>query len=138
MTRNNDLCTNNKKWIKTRMKTPIHINSEENEIITWYSFSVWLCLFLNSHHCCMYYCYQCSLHHISASQVNNDNVHQSLEVVYSDNDIQSTSNVAREKVGDLPLNMCSIFQNNSCNNISKCIMNYYMFTLARALKQMSI
>jgi hypothetical protein len=86
----------------------------------------------------MYYCYQCSLHHISASQVNNDNVHQSLEVVYSDNDIQSTSNVAREKVGDLPLNMCSIFQNNSCNNISKCIMNYYMFTLARALKQMSI
>jgi hypothetical protein len=35
------------------------------------------------------------------------------------------------------LTMCSIFQSNSCDNISKCIMDYCMLTLARALKQMN-
>jgi hypothetical protein len=85
----------------------------------------------------MCYRHQCSLHHIYASRVNNDDVHQGLEVVYCDNDIQSTSTVAREKVRDLPLTMCSILQNNSCDNISKCIMDYCTLTLARALKQMN-
>jgi len=40
--------------------------------------------------------------------INNDNVHQSLEVVFGDKDIHSLLGVAREKVGDLFLNMCSI------------------------------
>jgi hypothetical protein len=66
---------------------------------------------MNSHHRCMCCHYQCSLHHIYAHRVNNDDVHQGSE------DIHSSSSVAREKVGDLPLNMCSILQNNSCDNI---------------------
>ncbi len=72
------------------------------------------------------------------SQVNNDNVHQGLEDISGDKDIPSSSSVVREKVGDLLLNMCSTFQNNSCDNISKCIMGYCTFTLVRASKQMGI
>jgi hypothetical protein len=37
-------------------------------------------------------------------------------------------NVAREKVGDLFMNMCSILQSNSYNNILKCIMGYCLLT----------
>ncbi len=55
--------------------------------------------------CC---CYWCSLHHIYASWLNNDNVHQSLEVVYDNKDIHVLLGVVKEKVGNLPLNMCSI------------------------------
>jgi hypothetical protein len=40
MTCDSGLCTNNNKSIKRRMKTPIHINIEENEIIVWYSFNI--------------------------------------------------------------------------------------------------
>jgi S-methylmethionine-dependent homocysteine/selenocysteine methylase len=58
--------------------------------------------------CCHY---QCSLHHIYANQVNNDDVHQGSE------NIHSLSSVAREKVGNLLLNMCSILQSNSYDNI---------------------
>jgi hypothetical protein len=39
-------------------------------------------------------------------------------------------------VGDLPLNMCSILQSNSYNNISKCIMGYYMLIPSAVPKQM--
>jgi hypothetical protein len=46
--------------------------------------------------------------------------------------------VAREKLGDLHLNMCYTVQNNNYNNISKYIMGCCMLTLARALKQMGI
>jgi hypothetical protein len=35
---------------------------------------------------------------------------------------------------DLPLNMCSTFQNNSYNSILKCIMGYYTFTPIGASK----
>ncbi len=68
------------------------------------------------------------------SRVNNDDIHQGPKAVSSDKDILLLSSVAREKVGNLPLNMCSTFQNNSYNYISKCIVGYYMFTFARALK----
>jgi uncharacterized hydantoinase/oxoprolinase family protein len=71
-----------------------------------------------------------------ASQINNDNIHQSLEIVSSDKDIHSLSSVVREKVGDLLLNMCFTFQSNNCNNISKCVMGYCMIIPAGALKQM--
>jgi hypothetical protein len=60
------------------------------------------------------------------------------KIVYGDKDIHSSLSVVREKVEDLPLNICSILQNNSCDSISKCIMGYYMVIPKRALKQMSI
>jgi len=104
------------------MKTPIHLNSKGNEVITWCSLSIWSCLFLNKHHCYMCYRRPCSLHHICMSWVSNDDVHQSLNVVFDDKNIQLLSCVVREKVGNLPTNMCSILQNNSYDNISKCIM----------------
>jgi len=63
-----------------------------------------------------------SLHHICVNWVNNDNVHQSIKVVSSNKIIHSLSSMAREKVEDLLLHMCSTFQNNSCNNILKCVV----------------
>jgi hypothetical protein len=66
-------------------------------------------------------CHRCSLHHIYTSWVNNDNIHQSPEAISSDKDIHSLLGVAKEKVEDLPLNMCSTFQSNSCENISKFV-----------------
>jgi hypothetical protein len=83
-------------------------------------------------------CRQCSLHHIYANQVNNDNVHQSMEVVSSNKNIHLSTSVATKKVGDLPLNMCSTLQSNSCNSISKCVVGYYTLTFIKALKQMGI
>jgi hypothetical protein len=67
------------------------------------------------------------------SRVSNDNVHQSLEVVFGDKDIHLLLGVAKEKVGDLPLNMCSTLQNNSCNNIPKCVMGYCILIPARSV-----
>jgi hypothetical protein len=63
----------------------------------------------------------CLVHHINVNQVSNDNVHQSVETVFSDKNIHSLLNATREKVGDFFLNMCSIFQNNSYDSTSKCI-----------------
>jgi hypothetical protein len=83
--------------------------------------------------CC---CHQCLLHHFCANWVNNDNIHQSSKIVSGDKDIHLSLGVAREKVGDLHLNMCSTFQSNNYNNISKCVMGYHMFTPTRASKQM--
>jgi hypothetical protein len=130
----NGLCTSGQKWIKTRMKTPIRFNNKRNEVITWCLFNVWPCLFLNSHHFCMCYYHWCSLHHIYLNWVSNNNVHQGVEGVFDDKDIHSLFSVTKQKVGDLPLNTCSIFQNNSYNNILKCIMGYCMFIPTRALK----
>ncbi len=70
------------------------------------------------------------------SQVNNDDIHQDLKVVFCDKDIHSLSIVMKEKVGDLPLNTCSTFQNNSYDNMSKCIMGYCILTPVATLKQM--
>ncbi len=136
MVHDNGMCTSGKKWIKMRMKTPIHLNSKGNEIIIWCSFTIWSCLFLNSHYSYMCYHHQCLLHHICVSWFNNDNIHQGSEVLSGDKDIHSSSSVANEKVGDLLLNMCSIFRSNSYDNISKYIVGYYMLISTRALKQM--
>jgi hypothetical protein len=70
------------------------------------------------------------------SCVSYDDVHQGSKVIFSDKDIHLLLGVARQKVRNFPLNMCSIFQNNNYNSISKCIVSCYMFILARALKQM--
>jgi hypothetical protein len=72
--------------------------------------------------CC---CCSCSLHHIFVHRINNDNIHQSSEAVFGDKDIHSLLGVAREKVGDLPLNMCSILQNNRLNNMLKFVVGSY-------------
>jgi hypothetical protein len=72
------------------------------------------------------------------NQISNDGIHQGPKVVSGDKDIHSSSGVVRDKVGDLLLNMCSTFQNNSCDNIPKCIMGYYTFIPTGALKQMGI
>jgi len=126
---NSDMCTNGKKWIKTRMKTPISVNSKRNEIIAyvWLAYDhvfFWAVVVM----CC---CRWCSLHHICVNYVNNDNVHQALEVVYGDKDIHSSLGVAKEKVGNPLLNMCSTFQSNNYDNILKCIVGCCMFILAR-------
>jgi hypothetical protein len=71
-----------------------------------------------------------------ASQVSNDNVHQSLEVISGDKDIHLLSSVVKEKVGDLPLNMCSILQSNNYGSIPKCVMDCCMLTPIGAPKQM--
>ncbi len=112
MTHNSDLCTSIKTRIKTRMKTPTHLNSKGNEIILQCSVNARSCFSLSSHRRYMCCHYQCSLHHIYANQVTNDDVHQSSK------NIRSSSGLAREKVGDLPLNMYSILQSNNIQSIS--------------------
>jgi hypothetical protein len=132
----NDLYTKGKKWITTKMITSIHLNSNGNEIIACCSLDIWSNLFLSNHHRCMY-CHQCSLNRFYVSQVSNDNFHQNLKTVFDNNNMHSSLNMTREKVGDLPLNMHSIFQSNSCNNILKCVVGYYyMLTTTKAPKQM--
>jgi hypothetical protein len=56
------------------------------------------------------------------NQVNNDNVHQSMEAISGNKNIHSLSSVMKERDGDLLLNMCSTLQSNSCNNILKCVV----------------
>jgi hypothetical protein len=124
------------KQSKTKMKTPIYINSKGNEVITWCSFNVWSCLLLSSHCHYMWCCCQCSLQYIYANQVNNDDIHQGSEAISNNKDIHSSLGTTREKVGYLPLNMCSTLQNNNCDNISKCIVGYCTFILEKAPKQM--
>jgi len=118
------------------MKTPIRLNSKGNEFIAWCSFNVGLCFFLSNHRCCMCCRHQCSLHHIGASQVNNDKVDQSTETISGNKNIHLLLGVAREKVGNLLLNMCFSFLNNSFNNIPKFVMKCCTLTPIRALKQM--
>jgi hypothetical protein len=52
---------------------------------------------------------------------------ESSKTISGDKDIHSLLGVAREKVGDLPLNMCSTFQSNNYDNISKRILLYAHF-----------
>ncbi len=130
------MCTINKKWIKTKMKTPIRLNSKGNEVIVWCSLNILLCVFFNKHHRCMCCHHQCLLHHIYASWVSNDDVHWGLKAISDDKDIHSSSGVMKEKVRNLYLNMFSILQSNNCDDIPKCIVDYCTFTPAKALKQM--
>ncbi len=70
---------------------------------------VWhrIMFFFSSHCRCMCCCHQCSLHHLCANWVNNDNIHQSSKIISSVKDIHSLLGVAREKVGDLHLTCAS-------------------------------
>jgi len=60
-----------------------------------------------------------------------------MEAIFGNKNIHLSSIVVKEKVGDLPLNMCSTLQNNSCNNIPKCVVGYYTFTPIGTSKQMN-
>jgi hypothetical protein len=70
------------------------------------------------------------------SRIGNDNIHQSSEAVFGDKDIHLLLGVAMEKVGVLLLNMCSILQNNSWKNISKCVVGCCTSIPKRAPKEM--
>ncbi len=58
-----------------------------------------------------------------------------MKTIYSDK-YPLVVGCGKGKGGDLPLNMCFAFQNNSYNNISKCVMGYYPLIPIKALKQM--
>ncbi len=133
---NSCINTSGQKWIKTRMKTPICFNNKGNKVISLCLLNIWSCFLLNNHH--HYMCCHCwyLLHHIYASWVNNDDIHQGPKTIFGDKNIHLSLDVAKEKVGDLLLNMCSSLQNNSYYNISKCIVGCYMLILVGALKQM--
>lgn len=77
----NNMCTRDYEWIKMIMKTSICVNSKGNELISWCSFNVQSCFFLSNHRRFICYCHWCSLHHIGASWVSNDNVHQSTKAI---------------------------------------------------------
>jgi hypothetical protein len=81
-------------------------------------------MIVSSHEQSSCYHHRCLLHHIYANRISNDDIHQGPEVVFGDKDIHSSLDVTREKVGELPLNMCSTLQNNSYNDILKYIMGY--------------
>ncbi len=67
------------------------------------------------------------LHHICANWVNNDDVHQGLKVISTDKNIHSSSGMAKEKVGDILLNMYSTLQINSHDSYLKCIVGWFTF-----------
>ncbi len=127
---NSGMCKNSKNWIKIKIKTPIHLNSKGNEVIAWCLFNVWSCLLLSWHYHCMCYYHQCLLHHICVNQVNNDDIHQGMEAIFGDKNIHSSSSMVREMVGNILLNMSSILQINSYDNILKCIVGWCTFTHA--------
>jgi hypothetical protein len=79
------------------------------------------------------------LNHIYMNQANNDNFHQNLKTILGDNNMHLSSNMTMEKVGDLLSNMCftlqnNSLQNNSCNNIPKCVVGYCTLNPTRAPK----
>lgn len=59
-----------------------------------------------------------------------------MEVVSGNKNIYSSLSVAKDKARDLLLNICSILQSNSYNDITKCVVDYCMFIPIRASKQM--
>jgi hypothetical protein len=118
------------------MKTPICFNSKGNEVIAQCSFNVGSCLFLNNHHRYMCYRHQCLLYRIYENRINNDNVHQNTKAISGSKNIHSLLGMVKEKVGNLPLNMCSLLQSNNCNNIPKCLVRCCTLIPTRPLKQM--
>jgi hypothetical protein len=83
-------------------------------------------------------CHQCSLHHICANWIINNDIHQGPKVVFADKDIHLSLSVMKEKMEKVLLNMCSTLQSNSYDNIVKYIEGCCMLTPTKALKQMGI
>jgi hypothetical protein len=74
------------------------------------------------------------LYHIWVGQIGYENIYLRLKIVFGDKNIDLLLSEAGEKVGNLFLYVCSSFQNNSCNDIPKNIVNYNAFIIAHALK----
>jgi len=70
------------------------------------------------------------------NQINNDNIRQGSKIVYGNDNIHSFMCMAGEKVGNLFLYMNSFLQHDSCNGISKRIMDCNAFTFAWATQEM--
>jgi len=59
-----------------------------------------------------------------------------VQAISSDKDIHSLLNVAKKKVGNLLLNMCSTLQSNNFDSVFKCNVGFYTFIPVGASKQM--
>ncbi len=125
--------TRSQKGIKMRMETTVGLYGKGNEIISWCSLCVGLCLVLNGNCCYMCCHHQSMLHQIYMSQISNDNICQGTKIVSSDDNIHLFSCVGGEKVRNLSLYVSSTLQCDSCNSISKHIMNYNVLTPAWAM-----
>jgi Fe-S-cluster containining protein len=113
------------------METPIGLYGTGNEIIFWHSLSVGLCFVLSGNHCCMCYRHQSMLCQIYMSRIDNDNVQQSLKIVFGNDNIHSSC-MAREKMRNLSLYVSYTLWHDSYNDISKCVMDCNAFTSTRA------
>jgi len=87
------------------METIIDLNGKGNEIISWHSLCVRLCLVLSDNYHCMCYCCKNMLHQIWTSRIDNDNICQGLKTISCDDNIHLSSCVAREKMRNLSLYM---------------------------------
>jgi hypothetical protein len=118
------------------MKTPIHLNGKGNEVIARGSFSIGSCFYWVTIVATFVMIIGARCTTSMQSWINKDIVHQSMKIIFSYKNIHLSSSVAKEKVGNIPLNMCSVFQGNNCNNIPKCVMGCCMFIPTRVMKQM--
>ncbi len=113
------------------MGTIVSLYCKGNEIISWRSLCVRLCLVLNNNYCCMHYHRRNMLHQICMSRISNDNVHHGSKIVFGDDNIHLSLCVVGEEVKNLSLYVSSTFQCNSCNDIFKCIMGCSAIILTR-------
>jgi hypothetical protein len=124
--------TRSQRRIKMRMETIIGLYGKGNEIISWHSLCVGSCLVLSGNYRCMRYCPQSMLHQIWTSQIGYDNVCWDSKTISSDDNIHLSSCVAREKMRNLALYMGFIFYCDSCNSVSKHIMECNALILTKA------
>jgi len=103
-----------------------------NKIIFWHSLCVGLCFSLSGNYCCMRYHHWSMLHQIYMSRIDNDNVQQSLKIIF-DNDNIHSSYMAWEKVRNLFLYVSYTFWHDSYNDILKCVMGCNVFIPTRAM-----
>jgi hypothetical protein len=125
--------TKSQKGIKMRMETIVGLYRKGNEIISWSSLCVGSWFVLNNNCRCMRCRHRSMLHQIWTSWIGNDNVYQGLKIVSNDDNIHSSSCVARKKVKNLFLYVGSTFQCNSCNGMSKRIMGHSALIPTRAM-----
>ncbi len=114
--------TRSQKGIKTRMETIIGLYGKGNEIISQHSLCVGLCLVLSGNYRCMCYCSQSMLHQIWTNWIGYDNGCRDSKTIFGDDNVHLSSCVAREKMRNLALYMGFILYCDSCNSISKHIM----------------
>jgi hypothetical protein len=114
------------------MKTPICFNGKGNEVIAYCSlincvFS-WATIITT---CDVIVDVRCTIFVGVKSTMTIGS-----KAVFGDKDIHSSASVAKEKVGDLLVNMCSTLQSNSYDSTPKRIVGYFMFIPTKAPKKM--